>query len=253
MSASFERRARAAGFLEQALGLNLELPWARIAKMAGAALVLAVGAYSVMADQIAIATDNAVVSAYSIALRTPIDGVVGDSPLRIGDRVNRGAMLATISNNRVDDQRLVDLREHLTLAHAHDAAMAAEQASLEAIRKDLVQRSDAYIRASAARLAGSVDEGQNALAALYARRGEAKNNLDRRSNLARGGFASPADLDKAQSEYDIASREAEAQRGRLDSLLAQQVAINNGIVSEPGSNDLAALVLALLADPLGQP
>jgi len=239
MSVSFERRARAASFPEQVLGLNVQLPWARILKMGGAAAVLAIGAYAVMADQIAIATDNAVVSAYSVALRTPIDGVVGDTPLRIGDRVNRGAVLAQINNNRVNDERLVDLREHLTEAHAHYAAMAAEEASLEAIQKDLVLRSDAYVQASAARLAGSVEEARNSLAALYARRDEAKKNLDRRATLAQSGFTAGADLEKAQSDFDVATHEAAAQQGRLESLLAQTVAIRNGVVSEPGSNDVA--------------
>jgi multidrug resistance efflux pump len=113
------------------------------------------------------------------------------------------------------------------------------KASLETFRKDLQERSEAYLKASAARLAGTAAEAENALAALYGRREEAKKNLNRRTTLAQSGTASTADLDKAQSEFEIVSAEAEAQRGRLESLFAQIAAVNNGVVSEPGSNDVA--------------
>jgi multidrug resistance efflux pump len=239
MSVAFERPTRAVALPEQTVGLGLQLPWWRIAKLGGAVTVLAIGAYAVMADQIAIATDNAVVSAYSVALRTPIAGVVGGSPLRVGDRVSRGAVLAEVINNRVDDQRLVDLREHLTMARAHLAATSAEQEALEAMRADLERRSQAYVEASSARLAGSVAEAQNMLSAINDRRDQAARSLGRRNSLAQGGYASAADLDKAQSDFDIASHEAAAQNGRLDSLRAQLAAMSKGVVSEPGSNDVA--------------
>ena len=239
MSVSFDRQARAAALPGQIAGLNFEVSWARLAKIGGAVSVLAIGAYAVMADQIAIATDNAVVSAYSIALRTPIDGVVGGTPLRIGDRIARGATLAEVNNVRVDDQRLVDLREHLTVARAHLAAITAEESALEAMRADLDRRSQAYVTASAARLNGAVAEAQAALAALTVRRDEAGRVLDRRNALAQSGYASTADLDKARSDFDAASSEAAAQQGRLDSLRAQLDAVKNGVVSEPGSNDVA--------------
>jgi multidrug resistance efflux pump len=239
MSAVTERRAGAVALPGQAVGVSIQLPWSRIVKFGGAIAVLALGAYAVISDQIAIATDNAVVSAYSIALRTPIDGVVGASPLRVGDRVNRDALLAEVSNNRVDNQRLVDLREHLTEARARLAATTSMKASLETIRTDLQERSEAYMKASASRLAGTAAEAQNALAALYTHREQAKRNLDRRSTLAQSGTASAADLDKARSEFEIVSAEAEAQRGRLESVFAQLAAVNNGVVSEPGSNDVA--------------
>ena len=239
MSISFERQARAATLPGQVAGLSLQLPWSRLAKMGGAVAVLAIGAYAIMADQIAIVTDNAVVSAYSVALRTPIDGVVGGAPLRIGDRVNRGAMLAEVANNRVDDQRLVDLREHLTRSRAQLAASSAQQEALETMRVDLERRSEAYVLASVARIEGSVAEADNMLAALTDRRDQAERNLARRASLSQDGFASSADLDKAQSDFNAASHEAAAQRGRLDALRAQLAAIKVGIVSEPGSNDVA--------------
>jgi multidrug resistance efflux pump len=207
--------------------------------MGSTAVVLAIGVYAVMANQIAIATDNAVVSAYSVALRTPIDGTVGGAPLRIGDKVANGQVLTEISNNRVDDQRLVDLREHLTRARAQLASFGDEQDGLESLRSELDHRSEAYIDASVARLAGSVAEAENSLASLADRRDEAGRALDRRASLSQNGFASTADLDKSQSDFASLSHDVAAQQGRLDSLRAQLAAAKAGVVSEPGSNDVA--------------
>jgi multidrug resistance efflux pump len=240
MSISFERQARAAALPGQATaGLHFEISWSRLLKIGGAVSVLAIGAYAMIADQIAIATDNAVVSAYAIALRTPIDGVVGSAALRIGDKVQRGATRAEVNNIRVDDQRLIDLREHLTQARAHLAALETEQDALKTLRVELERRSEAYVEASAARLQGSVVEAEGALAALAARRDEFERGLNRRNALAESGYISVADLDKARSDFDVASHEAAAQGGKLDSLRAQLAAVKNGVVSEPGSNDVA--------------
>jgi len=240
MSAVVERSARVGALPGQAVvGLQVKIPWSRLLKLGAAATVLTIGAYAVLADQVAIATDNAVVSAYSVALRTPIEGLVDLSSLRVGDRIARGAQLASVANSRVDDQRLVDLRGRLAEGEANLAALKTERRSLEALLESLRARSQAYTQASAARLSGSVLEAQNALAALYDRREDAKRVLNRRSELAQSGVASAVDVEKAQSEFNALTHEAEAQRGRLDSLLAQAVAINDGVVSEPGSNDVA--------------
>ena len=239
MSAVIEGRARAAALPERAVGLRFNIAWSRLLKLAGAAIVLAIGAYAVLADQVAIATDNAVISAYSVALRTPIEGLVDLSSLHVGDRIERGASLASVANSRVDDQRLVDLRGHLCEQEANLAALKTERQSLGTLLESLRARSQAYTSATAGRLAGSVAEARNMLAALYDRRADAKRVLNRRSELAQSGVASAADVEKAQSDFDAVSHEAEAQRGRLDSLLAQAVAINDGVVSEPGSNDVA--------------
>jgi multidrug resistance efflux pump len=239
MSASFERTERATGFPGQTLGLSIGVPWARIVKLGGAAAILAVGVYAVMADYIAIATDNAVVSAYSVALRTPIDGVVAGAPLRIGDRVSRGATLAEVSNNRVDDQRLVDLREHLAGARAQFSAVTVQESALTTMQADLDRRSQAYIQASVARLEGSVAEAESTLAALSDRRDQAERTLNRRTSLSQGGFASVADLDKAQSDFSAGSHETAAQSARLATLRAQLAAAKQGVISEPGSNDVA--------------
>jgi multidrug resistance efflux pump len=239
MSVTFGRQSGAAAIPQRTGGKTFEIPWSRVVKMGGAVAVLAIGAYAVMAEQVAIATDNAVVSAYSVSLRTPIDGIVEGAPLRIGAPVKAGDRLAEVSNNLIDDQRLIDLRERLSSARARLAGIVAQEGALRAIRDDLEQRSQAYIEASAARMSGSIAEAEHTLEAINERRDQAESNLKRRTSLARTGAASAVDLEKARADFNIATHEAAAQTGRLLSLRAQLDAMQKGVVSEPGSNDVA--------------
>jgi multidrug resistance efflux pump len=221
------------------LDLSFDVPWVRIAKLGGALAVLAVGAYAILADQFAIVSDNAVVSAYTISLRSPIDGIVGLKPMKIGDPVTRGAVVATVANDLVDDQHLADLHAHLMDARDELFAVSNEIDSLKVLSAALQARGKRYEAASAARLRGSLTEAGDELVALNYRRDEAKATLGRRSELALRGFASDADLDKAKADFGSASGQAEAQRGHIASLEAQLTAVQNGIVTEQGSTDVA--------------
>jgi multidrug resistance efflux pump len=216
-----------------------KLRWSRLVKLGGAFAVLGLGAYAVLQDVAEITTDNAVVSAYTVALRTPIDGMVSESIRRVGGRVNRGDVIAEVTNVRVDDQRLVDLREHLMRERADAATIAAQKTALVALREDLEQRSRAYLEATSARLAASVTEAALTLHATVARRTQAQQTLARRSQLAKAGYSSIADLDSAQADFDVASRQASALQGHLDSLRVEREAVVRGVVSEPGANDVA--------------
>jgi multidrug resistance efflux pump len=224
---------------ETGAALRSALRWSRLVKLGGAFAVLGLGAYAVLQDVAEVTTDNAVVSAYTVALRTPIDGMVSEKATRVGDRVNRGDAIAEITNVRVDDQRLVDLREHLMRVRADAATIASQKAALVALREDLEQRSRAYIEATSARLTGAITEAALNLQATEARRGQAQRTLARRSQLNKAGFASIADLDSAQSDFDVASRQVSAQQGHLDSLQVERQAVVGGVVSQPGSNDVA--------------
>src|SRR5262249_26805298 len=215
------------------------LRWSRLVKLAGAFAVLGLGAYAVLQDVAEITTDNAVVSAYTVALRTPIDGMVSEKATRVGDRVNRGDAIAEITNVRVDDQRLVDMREHLMRVRGDVATIAEQKAALVALREDLERRPRDYSEATAARLAGAITEAALNLEATAARRAQAQRTLTRRSQLGRAGYASLADLDSAQSDFDVVSRQASAQQGHLDSLQVEREAVARGVVSQPGANDVA--------------
>ena len=144
--------------------------------------------------------------------------------MKIGDLVQRSSPIAVVTNDRVDDQHLVDLRAHLARARAGLAAVSAEMDGLKSLSATLQQRADEYKAASTARLRGSVAEALDLMVALNYRRDEAKQTLDRSTSLAERGFASTADLDRAKANFRYLFSQAAAQNGRLDSLEAQLAA-----------------------------
>jgi multidrug resistance efflux pump len=221
----------------RAIGLTLRLPWLRLAKLGAAAAVLSVGGYAILSNELAVVTDNAVVSSYTVPLRTPIDGVVDAMPLKVGDLVHQGDRIATVTDDRVNTLHLIDLREHLTRARAELAVVSAEMSSLETLRAALQRRAEYFREWSAVRIQGLLTEAQDQLLSLNFRRDEAKQTLDRRAALADRGFTSVADLDKAKADFGSALNDAQAQQGRIVTFEAQLAAIKNGIITDPGSTD----------------
>ena len=218
---------------------NVHFTWSRAVKILGALALVGVGTYAVAADQVAIATDNAVVSAYAVTLRTPIEGVVSGAALRIGQSINRGVVIAKVENARTDDQHLVDLQGHLERVRATLEATTTEIEALEKLQSNLRDRSQDYVSAIKARLSGSALEAKNLLESAIVKRDMAGRTLARLSSLADRGITTTAELDKAQSDADIAKREVEAQSGHVAAVQAQLDAAAHGIVSDPGSTDVA--------------
>jgi multidrug resistance efflux pump len=128
----------------RAVGLTLRLPWLRLAKLGATAAVLGVGGYAILSNELAVVTDNAVVSSYTVPLRTPIDGVVDAMPLKVGDLVHQGDRIATVTDDRVNTLHLVDLREHLARTRAELAVVSAEMSSLETLRAGLQRRAENF-------------------------------------------------------------------------------------------------------------
>jgi multidrug resistance efflux pump len=211
----------------------------RLAKLGGAAGVLAVGAYGLLSEQGYVVSDSAVVTAQRVVVRAPIEGYAQDVNARVGGLIAKGEVLGRVENPRVDDQHLTALAAQLARARADaDSARATRDAPLR-LKSDLRRRADMHSAASQARVAGLQAEAQSSLMALEAARQQAKVDLDRKLQLGRDGVASVAELDKARTAFTVATETAEGQRGRLTSLQAEAIAIGKGVLAESGANDVA--------------
>lgn len=215
------------------------LPVARAVKIAGALGVLALGAYALTVEAGFIASDGAVVSAYSLSVRSPIEGYAHGLSLRVGAGVDRGGVLARISNPRVDDRRLVDLRERVGRLRAEVEASAAAKEDLLRLRAGLQDRAREHTRALQARLAGQVAEADRAASALVAKRDQARREADRKGALGASGATSQAEVERTRAAYEVAAREADAGAAHAAALRTEVLAAARGIMSSPGMNDVA--------------
>lgn len=211
----------------------------RLLKLAAAFAAVATSAYAMWLQEGFVASDNAVVSAYVVALRTPIDGNVTERQTAVGQEVAQGAVLATVTNPLMNDQHLQDLRDQLHGLGLQHAAFLRERDALRATLADLQKRVETYRQALVARLSGQLTAARMSLVADLAQLAQARSDYARQTELARTGVASQATLDRSRASFDQLEATTEAQAGQLASTQAQLDAATLGVTTDQGANDVA--------------
>ena len=69
-----------------------------------------------------------------------MEGIVSGLPNRVGSMIGRGALIAHIEYPRVNDEHLVDLREHQMRGAAELKGSEVNRAALLNLQADLVRR-----------------------------------------------------------------------------------------------------------------
>lgn len=109
--------------------------------------VLLAGCYGVFSEQNFVSSSNAVVSAYVVVVRTPIDGLAQALPAAPNLHVQRDQNLGYVENPCVDRQHLENLRVIEERARSEAEAMLTEQAALRQQQKQLLARAHAHAKA----------------------------------------------------------------------------------------------------------
>lgn len=205
--------------------------------MAGIA-VLGLGLCGMLSEQNYVSAPNAVVSAYVVSVRTPIDGIVSGLPTAAGGYVQEGEILGHVENPRTDQEHLENLRVVKEGAWSEARAIEVEQKELEKQRRELQWRASTYTKAVWERLQVKIKEDEGLLLAKQAGAKQAKRDLERGHLLRASGINSDAEVDKLETEYEVAQREAEAQEEALRATRAEAEAAKHGIFIEPGENEI---------------
>jgi multidrug resistance efflux pump len=221
----------------------------RLLKVGIACGVLTAGVYAIWSAQGFVVTDNAVVSAYVTSLRAPIEGFVSAGHTQVGSEIGRGEILATVTNPRVDDQRLTTLQDRVRRLDLEKAAITRQRDRLAATWRDLTLRAEEYRRAMVSQLSGQLEAAKTALAGRRSESEQAKRDYARKAVLARSGTASAADLDKAHFASDALEYQAQSLAGQLAAVQAQLDAAIRGVTIDAGGNDVA--YSAQRADEIG--
>lgn len=205
-------------------------PW----KIALALALLGAGLYAVLADQFALTTENAVVSAYTVGLRSPISGQVSGLRAAPGQEVTAGTLLATVEDERSDRDRLLDLRSRRDRGRAELAAAEESRDEFRRLGTDLAARAATHREVALAWYASQIAEAERSLAAQQARLVKDRQTLARKQQLVAAGFATAADLDAARADHDVSARTLEANRQHLLTLHTQREGITRGVFVESG-------------------
>ena len=207
-------------------------------KFGAALLLLMIGAYALLVGHGYVISDNAVVSAYTVSLRTPISGYVSGLQAKVGDPVTAGGVVARLTEPRVDDQRLVDLENLLARFRSNHHTYEKERVELKLQYDALVDRALSHNRSQAAYLSLQATEAERQVHLQEAAQDYARGDLRRKAALGRTGDTSTAEADKARSIAQQAEMTVEAVAARHAYLLLQAEMAAQGILLENGSADV---------------
>lgn len=211
----------------------------RAGKIGIALVIVLLGTYAAMSESGLVSARDAVVTAYVISLRSPISGTVSQADAAVGEPVSPGALLASLVDERVDEQRLSDLRGLALRYHADRLALETERDSLNAIGDTLERRAAMHTAAMRGSVALHEEEAAGLATARAARAMLARIELARRAQLAPSGFVSAAEIDHLRADFEIAQGEAAAANANFAALHLQQGAAARGMVLSDTSNDVA--------------
>lgn len=209
----------------------------RTLKMTAAATISFIGAYGVLSESRYISTSNAIMSAYVIDVRTPIEGTVSDLPLVAGQLITKGQLLGRIDNSLSDHQHLDNLRLAEETAASQVNALGAERTALESLRRALLLRADHHASITSERLEHQISDASHTLSARQIAFQQADTELARGRELHNAGIIANAVFEQLESNQRVLAEEASAQRATVGSLKTQATAMRHGMLSEPGTNN----------------
>ena len=206
-------------------------------KLFAAGALACAGAYGILSEQQYVTSSNAIVSAYVLDVRTPIEGTVTGLPHTPGGAVVTGTLLGHMENPLADHQHLDNLRTLEDVAHSSADADAAELAALAGQQHALLQRAAQHSDAVSQRLVLAVAESSSSLDAADSTHHQAMTELTRGRQLHDAGILPTAAYDQLVSTEAIARHQLAAQRSAVASLRTQSEAAGHGLLSEPGTNN----------------
>ena len=210
-------------------------PSARTVKIAVAATLLSAGAFGLLEEQHVVSSSDAVVSAYVLDVRTPIDGILSGLPLATGTLVKEGETLGHLENPRTDPQHLDNLHSLENAASDTAEALAAEREELLAQRADLLRRVGRHTAAISDRIQAQVNSASGSLAAHELLREQASIELERGRRLHDAGIIASADFDRLSSAHRVAAEQVSVSTADLATLHKELASARNGILTDVGA------------------
>jgi multidrug resistance efflux pump len=208
----------------------------RSAKIALASIVALAGIYAVLVQRRVVTSDEAIVSAYVAAVRTPIEGNVSGIALRVGSKVEQGGVIGHVENPRAYDQQLENLTFRQQEDHGAASALGGEISELLRQKTELENRAEAHRTAVCSRLERRLRQAAALLDSKRVGSQQAGLELERSRNLHEVGAVTDADFERRRSESEIAKCEQAASEAEVAELQAELDAAGKGILAEPGAS-----------------
>jgi multidrug resistance efflux pump len=211
----------------------------RITRIAVGIFLLVLVAVALLPGLTGFTSLDGTVNARLAVINAPIDGEVGESPLRIGTPVSEGEALATIRNERVNRAVLASLRSEHHTAVERVAALERERDELSRLRNNLAERLEVFQRATIASLERELLILHKRVEVARAQDLVAKVDLGRRQDLESRGIFNRKMVESAEAAGAATGGEVEVNNLTVELLQHRLDAVRQGIfVVGDGQNDV---------------
>jgi multidrug resistance efflux pump len=207
----------------------------RTLKIGFAVTLCSAGIFGMFSESAYISTSNAVISAFVVDVRTPIDGTISGLPIGPGSLIDANELLGSVNNPRSDRQHLDNLLTFENSARSTVEALTAERVLLQNQEDALLARAQIHSTAVASRLNQQSVEAERTLSGLQLALVEATTELRRAKQLLDNGILAKSEFDRISSAQAIAVEVVAAQQSNLTNIRAQATDATHGLLSEPGA------------------
>lgn len=181
---------------------------------------------------------NAVLNARTIAVSSPIEGVITDIYRPVGSAIQQGQPLLRLSNPRINEGVLNELIvEQQTLVQRFEG-LQRQADQLEALKKTLSDRRDTHMQHDSTRLEYQIAEAKAQALAQRNQTEELGLILERNRKLVKENFISIVEYDRSRYAHKVAQQQFEALEARIRSLETELAAIKEGVYLGEGRNDV---------------
>ncbi|HSK38529.1 MAG TPA: HlyD family efflux transporter periplasmic adaptor subunit [Arenibaculum sp.] len=206
-------------------------------KVTGGLVLVGVGGFILIDEGVSAVSSEAVVNARVAVVRAPIDGRLRLEPRTVGQRVRAGTSLGSLTDERADEARVLDLERIAEQLEGEIVRLRAQTAAIESSRINLDARAKSYHEGRIRQLRAQVDEAVAITAAAEARVRDSDAALIRAKALKTRGYRSDAALDQVTATNSVAMLELKAASARVERLRIELAAAMTGTFLGDSYND----------------
>jgi multidrug resistance efflux pump len=209
----------------------------KVVRLVIGVVVILAGLFVIIGEQMAGVSSNAVINAQVLILRAPIDGEVHMQVKTLGTRVTPSQLLATLSDPRPDELRLVDLQREARRITIDLERLQELTKQLGPIRDTFAKQASDYAKGRVSQLETRLNEASATLDAVQARLRDSEASFRRATELGRTGAVSGAEQSRTRAAFEVTSQDVEGARQRIEYLKIELAAARNGTFLGDSYND----------------
>lgn len=209
----------------------------RLARIGFALAVLGTTLWFLYDRYVVVQTQTAVLAGPALTLRSPIEGRVEMHPHAPGAWFGQAAPVATIVNDRVDDQRHTEVRALLDAAEGEVAALIARLEATRVLLSAAAGTAESFRRTRLEQLRARIAEAEAGRRAAEARLREAEIAAARGERLLRQGVGTAAQVDILRRDLTVARDTLAGAEERVASLRAEEEGARLGIFATDNATD----------------